>query len=580
MDNFIFESIFEKSENAIMYWDKNLKLIKANRTAAKMLGYNSADEMLGMPYEKHLNISEEDIINKIKKAIEADRLFEILEKQYISKNDKIIWVEAHLSPIYLNNNDFIIQEIDYDITKRKELEEKIELERKRFQQYFELAQTINVILDRNGNILDINNKACEVLKIKKEEAIGLNWFDNFIPQEIKEEMKNVFFKIMSGNLEGTEYYENEMVDKENRKHIISWHNAYIKDSDGTIKFTISSGIDITEKVQYMNLLKNTAVFSTELLHLTNYILSNTAPDELLYDKILKKLINIIPHAEAGSVLLKNDSGVFEYVATYGYDLNKLKKVYFNPGTLKSYDPYIIYNIDKHNNMLDKDRKILKKYGRSDEIKETILMPLIINNQLYGEITLDTFNYSFEEIELNFARIIKSNFEFSLYKLDLERKLKSAAEYDFLTGVFNRQAFMYKINEILKLSKRYNQKVSIIYFDINKFKQVNDSYGHLIGDEVLKFFTKNIKSSIRESDLFGRIGGDEFILALPNTGKDGIKIIIDKIFEKFNESFEYNGIKIKVKFSYGYSIYPDDSDDIDKLIEIADKRMYENKNENR
>ncbi|WGS64387.1 GGDEF domain-containing protein [Marinitoga aeolica] len=155
-------------------------------------------------------------------------------------------------------------------------------------------------------------------------------------------------------------------------------------------------------------------------------------------------------------------------------------------------------------------------------------------------------------------------------------MRQAAEFDYLTKVYNRKSFMYKIKEILKLSKRYKQKTSILYFDINNFKQVNDTHGHLVGDEVLKFFTNNIKLSIRESDLLGRIGGDEFVLALPNTDQNSIKIIIDKIQKKFKKPFEYDGITIKVGFSYGCAIYPDDSDNIDKLIEIADKRMYKYK----
>lgn len=575
MDNVILKNIFEKSENAIFYWDKNLKLIKANKKAAEMLGYKSVDEMIGISYKKHLDESDEEIIRKIRNALERGRFFEIFEKKYISKNNEILWVEAYLSPIPLENGDFIIQEIDYDLTERKKLEKNIELEKEKFKQYFELSQTINVVLDREGNIYDINKKACEILKINKKEAIGINWFENFIPQEIRDQVKEVFIKIMNGEMKGTEFYENEVIDKENKKHVISWHNAYIRDSEGKINYTISSGIDVTEELKYMELLKNSAVFSTELLKLTNYVLSNSTSDDL-YNTILEKLVNIVPHAEAGSFLLKNNKGLFEYIAVYGYDLEKLKKVWFNPEILNNYEPYVIYDLKRHNKLNDKMEKILSKYGKTNEIKETILIPLIVDNQLYGEITLDTFNYSFEEMELNFAKIIKSNLEFLLYKIKLEEKLKQAAEYDFLTGVYNRQAFMYKIKEILKLSKRYKQSTSIIYFDIDKFKQVNDTYGHLIGDEVLKFFTNNIKSSIRESDLFGRIGGDEFVLALPNTDEKGIHIIIDKIQKKFENTFKYNEINLKVNFSYGYAIYPDDSEDIDKLLEIADKRMYEYK----
>ncbi len=380
---------------------------------------------------------------------------------------------------------------------------------------------------------------------------------------------------MQGNLKEVEFYKNEIIDKENKRHLISWHNSYVKNADGKITHTMSSGIDVTKETKYIELLKYNSIFSSEFLKLTNYILSNSPSDEFYY-KILEKLIRIVPHAEAGSFLLKNAQGLFEYIATYGYELKKLKSIKFKPEYLKSYDPYIIYDLKKHAKLNKNILDILNKYGRTEEIKETIMIPLIVNGQVYGEITLDTFNYSFEDIDLHFAKIIKSNLEFLLYKIELEEKLRLAAEYDYLTGIYSRQAFISKIKNIISLEKRHNKKIAFIYMDIDKFKSINDNYGHKIGDEVLKYFAKQISAIIRESDLFARLGGDEFIIALPEVNTTGVEEVISKIRKQFEKSFSYKSIKIKLHFSYGYSIYPDDSSNIDKLLEKADKMMYQNK----
>ena len=102
-------------------------------------------------------------------------------------------------------------------------------------------------LDRLGNISNINNKGCEILGYSQKEIIGLNWFDHFIKKEMQREIKDVFFKIISGQVELVQYYENSVITKGGEARIISFHNAIIHNDEEKVVGVFSSGHDITEQ---------------------------------------------------------------------------------------------------------------------------------------------------------------------------------------------------------------------------------------------------------------------------------------------------------------------------------------------
>ena len=130
---------------------------------------------------------------------------------------------------------------------------------------------------------------------------------------------------------------------------------------------------------------------------------------------------------------------------------------------------------------------------------------------------------------------------------------------------------------MSLSKRNNRKFAIVYIDLDDFKKINDTHGHEFGDEFLNEFSKKIMSIIRESDLFARFGGDEFVLLLPETDENGAQVFIKRLREILEDEFEFRGKKIKYKFSAGIAVFPDDDgNDLEKFINIADERMYSDK----
>ena len=145
-----------------------------------------------------------------------------------------------------------------------------------------------------------------------------------------------------------------------------------------------------------------------------------------------------------------------------------------------------------------------------------------------------------------------------------------AKTDSLTGIMNRPAFEEVLSKEIKRSKRYRMPISLILFDIDDFKALNDRYGHLFGDKILKRITDVVKESIRGTDIFARWGGEEFVVLLPNTGLTETLSVAEKLRKKIQSVGM--GSKVSVTASFGVTEV-EDGDDAFRVILKADKALY-------
>ncbi|WP_457749438.1 GGDEF domain-containing protein [Sulfurimonas sp.] len=165
-------------------------------------------------------------------------------------------------------------------------------------------------------------------------------------------------------------------------------------------------------------------------------------------------------------------------------------------------------------------------------------------------------------------VIMSNItEQETYKKELEL----LAINDALTNIGNRRFFHQKLDEQIALTQRYNTPFSLIIFDIDFFKKVNDNYGHDVGDKVLVEYTKYISSILRDSDIFCRIGGEEFIVILSNTTKDKAYLLAQKL----REGVEHSKKILPITMSFGVAGYEKGDDDI-SLYKRVDLALYKAK----
>ena len=139
--------------------------------------------------------------------------------------------------------------IGRDITTRRQVAGALTEERDKAQQYLDIAGVILIALDTEGKVTLLNQKGSEILGYDQEEINGKDWIDHFIPARMKREVRSVFNQVMAAELEATQYFENAVVTKDGEEKIIAWHNSILKDAKGNITGTLSSGEDITARVQ-------------------------------------------------------------------------------------------------------------------------------------------------------------------------------------------------------------------------------------------------------------------------------------------------------------------------------------------
>jgi diguanylate cyclase (GGDEF)-like protein len=162
-----------------------------------------------------------------------------------------------------------------------------------------------------------------------------------------------------------------------------------------------------------------------------------------------------------------------------------------------------------------------------------------------------------------------------------KKLLEISTIDYLTNLSNRRHFFDIGIKAFHLAKREKNDLSIICIDIDFFKQINDNYGHHIGDEILKLIANKMSKCVRKSDILARTGGEEFTILLNNTNENSAFILAEKLRNIVEtSSYKNDEIDVKITISLGISQLKDDDEDLDSIILRADRALYIAKKDSR
>ncbi|HEY6872948.1 MAG TPA: diguanylate cyclase [Geobacteraceae bacterium] len=163
----------------------------------------------------------------------------------------------------------------------------------------------------------------------------------------------------------------------------------------------------------------------------------------------------------------------------------------------------------------------------------------------------------------------------------EEAIRYLAYHDALTGLPNRALFSDRLSQVLAYASRSGAQAALMILDLDRFKQINDTLGHRVGDLLLRGVSRRLKESLRKSDTVSRMGGDEFVLLLPKVASmENVAAIARKILKSFQQPFECDGQTLNITTSIGISMFPDDGGDEDTLLKNADIALYRAKEEGR
>lgn len=219
--------------------------------------------------------------------------------------------------------------------------------------------------------------------------------------------------------------------------------------------------------------------------------------------------------------------------------------------------------------------MIEKIGFSEFVDEKNYLKYPLEEGQTGADTLcvKTSDRNVIEYLPFFAKLLR----LCLERIKLYEKAQQLSIYDSLTGIYNRRYFMHRFIEEFNRAEKFKHNLSFLMIDIDNFKAINDTYGHLVGDVVLKEVARLVKETIREVDFAARFGGEEFAIILLDTDKAGAIMAGDRIcFKIARDRISVFDEMLVVSVSVGIAVYPQNSIHSDMLIETADKALYKAK----
>ena len=316
----------------------------------------------------------------------------------------------------------------------------------------------------------------------------------------------------------------------------------------------------------------------------NQAMISTLDLNLLFDRILKALRDVI-HCNAMVLLLYNTGAEeLEVRKVLGLEPEALDGVSFRldegiTGYAASHHE-TVYVRD-----LASDDRSLRYKGRLPRRGSMVAVPLVVKNRLAGVLNLHKENPAdFSDAELKLVQAIANQAAIAIENAQLYEKARDLSNTDELTGLANRRHFQEILKRELAQARRFNSNFSVIMADIDHFKSFNDTHGHLRGDVVLKKVASIILQNTRGIDLVGRFGGEEFVILLPKTTREGARAAAEKL-RQWMEQETFSGADQsqpggRITLSLGVAEFPTDSKDVYELLDMADRALYRGKQEGR
>ncbi len=243
----IMQDMLDNYEEAIWTVDKDFKYTFINSYFAR--DYKNAFGIELKTGMNNFDIKQPELIEfwkpKYELALKGERTsFEFIENALRDKR----YFQVNLNPIYTNSNITGVSAISVDITRQKLAEIKALEEISKSQKYLDIAGVMFIAINKDSIITLVNKKLCESTEYTEEELVGENWFIKMIPERLQSEIIPVSKKLLAGEIEPVEYYENPILTKSGKEIIVAWHNTILKDEKGNITGHLSSGNDITEQL--------------------------------------------------------------------------------------------------------------------------------------------------------------------------------------------------------------------------------------------------------------------------------------------------------------------------------------------
>ncbi|MBN2257769.1 MAG: diguanylate cyclase [Anaerolineaceae bacterium] len=470
-------------------------------------------------------------------------------------------------------------QIKQELKSRQSMETELRTSQDNLRTILENLPGAMILINANARIIDINKHMMSLFKVQREEVLNQYKLDDFAaPDRSLDELSGHLQRALDGETVKLEWKARRPSD--GSVFPIQLELIRIRLVDEPV--IICSITDLTERVKMVEAEREQRVLA-EALQNTASALSSVLNLNQVFDRILKNVGKVVPHDAVNLMLIED--GIARIVHSHGYKklgmLDYIRNVRFDVTQIdnlrimiESGKPLIIPDINLYPSWVNIDR--------ASWIQSYAAAPIRVKGEVIGFIQLDsgTPGYFSEK----FATPLQAFADQAAIAIDNARlytELQQLAITDSLTGLLNRHGFSPIFKREFEIAHRYDRKLAVIFFDIDRLKNINDRYGHPAGDRSLKMIADCCRSTLREIDLVGRYGGDEFIILLTEADLKSAMEVAARLKRCVEANlFEIGGEKVIVTFSAGVSEIKKGMKSVEELIDAADRGSYRAKSQGR
>jgi len=552
-----FQQLFgSMADAAYLVRSESGSILNCNEAAEKQTGY-SKEELVGKDIGIDLEVQDPDIsTDTVNRRILSRESVRFIDRKR-RKDGTLYWDEVVLIP-FQNGSEPVHVSINRDISDRADKEAALRESEVRYRSIFESTTDAVLIFDRNGVIVEANPNAYKMYGYEPGEFIGVP-ADRVIHADYFHGFSNFrtaiddsgHFRARSVNLR-----------KNGTPFDIEVHGSRFSYQGGPHLLAIVR--DIREQIAAeTNLVA--ARQKVERLHTAASKLAEAITVQDIYRLAVESAQEILEFSYCTLIMIEGDNFVIKEASDglppYGERIVPINESSVAADTHTS-GQTIVFGSQKE---VPAARSTLEdfKSGMSTPIESAGVFQVLSRQP-----------NAFSEQDIRLLELLVRHTAQAIERIRLQDILVMQANHDPLTGVYNRRHFNQVIEQELARSKRHKRTIGFLMMDVNRFKEINDTFGHQMGDEVLKAVATLLQDAVRESDLVIRYGGDEFLIVLMETeGETGqIEDRIEAAFVRRNMTNEL--VEFPVTLAIGSANWhPADTQSIEEVLAEADRQMY-------
>lgn len=569
-----FEVLFQTSPDAALLTrlDDGM-IVEVNERFSSVFGFQSAEVLGKTSLELKLWKRREDRRTVVEMLLK-NKPCENLEFPFLNKAGQE-WVGIFSAKIvFLEDVPYLISLIR-DITLRKQEEEKIRQSEALHRSILSASPDGVVITDLEGKILMVSPKIVALMGFESESSlIGKNHLQFLLTEDRNRAVENIEL-MFQGILTGPGEYR--VLDAAGRIVDVESNAEFVRDELGRPQKIVFIVRDIRERKQIDAIMQRNSRVQMVLGKIAEEALRNYSLADF-YARVHLWVEKILPADSFSVVLVDELTGdvKISYCVGEKTPLPSARKAGkgLTEYVVRQGSPMLLEPEDFQR--LNQSGEIDLEYGNI--VHQWLGAPLSdLHGKAFGIVALNLHQQdkNFQAEDTGILAIIAAQLSLAIGRKQLEENLKRLAMTDELTGIANRRYFMQRLEEELRRIQRYPSPAALVMMDIDHFKKVNDSYGHATGDEVLRIVSKTGHRFLRETDLIGRIGGEEFCLFLPQTTPEEAFQVAERLRHEIAEiAFRSDaGELFSVTVSLGVAGVKPTGESVSEWLSRADAALY-------